>query len=78
MWDRRDISPLFSLRLPKEVAGLELLAFAGGRGCMNAFLLTAERHNNPSASVSLKMSTVVGPAYRKPAVHLARTATTGK
>jgi len=72
IWDRGDISLLFSLRLPKELAGLEFLSFVVGRGIMNAFLLTVERHNNTSASVSLKIPKLVGPAYRIPAVHLPR------
>jgi len=62
----------------KKLAGLEFLLFVGGRGCMYAFLLTVERHNNTSASVSLQMPILVGPAYRKRAVHVPRTATTGK
>jgi len=69
---------VFSIRLPKDIAGLEFLAIVGGRGYMNAIHLNAERNSNSCASVSLKMSTVVGPVYRKPAIHLTRTATTSK
>jgi hypothetical protein len=36
---------LFSLRLTIDNAGLEFLAFVGGGGYMNAFLLNAERHS---------------------------------
>jgi hypothetical protein len=73
-----EIFLLFSVRLPNELAAQELTAFAGGRGCMNSFLLPADRSTDISASVRLQKWTVVGPAYRKPAALWARMATTSK